>query len=82
MTNIKVYSKANCMPCKFAKQHLAKKEVEYEEIIVDTLNDVATLDMLRTAGYKSFPVIVYGDFEKAICGFSPKAIDDFLEEVL
>lgn len=54
---LKVYSKEDCMQCKFTKKWLTEHGIEYEEINVE--EDEAGLKYIKDdLGYQAVPVVV------------------------
>lgn len=72
---ITVYSKPNCMPCKFVKQLLDSEEIEYE--VKDVGEDEQALEEFKGKGYMSTPITEYGDGEDDfISGFNPEQLKE------
>ena len=60
MTNVQIYTTANCAFCLAAKMLLKQKGLDYEEIRVDS--DPARLDeMFARTRRRSVPQVVIGD---------------------
>lgn len=60
MTNVQIYTTANCAFCLAAKMLLKQKGLDYEEIRVD--NDPARLEeMITRTKRRSVPQVVIGD---------------------
>lgn len=79
MNRIKVYTKDACQACKMAKRVLTEGGVSFDEVFVDVRNDTQTLDSLRLAGFRSFPVVLLdGDYETGISGFHPPRLKAFI----
>lgn len=76
MTDITVYSRPNCEPCKATIRKLNSLGARYEK--VDLTEDPDALDYVKSLGYSGAPVVVAGDVHWA--GFSPdkiaKAVND------
>jgi len=53
---VKLYTKNNCMQCKFVKMFLDNKNVDYQEINVD--EDEKSLEFLKEEGFMSMPVVM------------------------
>lgn len=82
MNRIKVYTKDACAACKMTKRVLTEAGVSFDEEFVDVRNDTQTLDSLRLAGFRSFPVVLLdGDFDTGISGFHPPRLKAFIETV-
>lgn len=82
MNRIKVYSKDACAACKMTKRVLTEAGVSFDEVFVDVRNDTQTLDSLRLAGFRSFPVVMLDeDYETGISGFHPPRLKAFIETV-
>ncbi len=56
---IKVYSKNNCPHCINAKQFLENKNINYQEINIET--DTEAREFILSQGHKSVPQIYVGD---------------------
>lgn len=52
---IKVYSKPNCMQCKFTEDWLQKHNIIYEKL--DVTDQPAALARVKELGYQSLPVV-------------------------
>lgn len=52
---IKVYSKPNCMQCKFTEDWLQKHNIIYEKLDVTT--QPSALARVKELGYQSLPVV-------------------------
>lgn len=52
---ITVYSKPNCMQCKYVKEYLSDKEIPFESI--DVFEDKETMQHLLNGGYSQMPVV-------------------------
>lgn len=82
MNRIKVYTKDMCQACKMTKRVLTEADVSFDEEFVDVRNDTHTLDSLRLAGFRSFPVVLLdGDYDTGISGFHPPKLKAFIETV-
>ncbi|OWJ81594.1 NrdH-redoxin [Haematobacter missouriensis] len=53
-----LYTTAGCQPCRATKRALQQKGIAYEEI--DLTQDAAALDLVRSWGYQSAPVVYLG----------------------
>lgn len=73
---VKVYTKPNCMQCVMTKVRLSTLGIPFEEI--DGTDD-ETLDLLRSYGFASFPVVTVDGFDRSWCGFIPENIDELAE---
>ena len=71
-TMVTIYSKQNCMQCKFTKNWLEKHEIEYLEL--DCTKDTDYLDEVRNLGFSALPVIVI-DGHEAFYGFNPDKLE-------
>ena len=60
MKNVKIYSKAHCTKCVEIKDLFTKKEIDYEEIVLKTTDDVAKLKALYPIA-KVAPFVVIDD---------------------
>ena len=56
---VKVYSLPSCVQCDSTKRMLKSIDVDFEE--VDMSQDPIALEMVKTLGYTSAPVVVSGD---------------------
>lgn len=82
MNRIKVYTKDACAACKMTKRVLTEGGVSFDEVFVDVRNDTETVEMLRLAGFRSFPVVMLDeDYGTAISGFHPPRLKAFIETV-
>ena len=82
MNRIKVYTKDMCQACMMAKRVLTEAGVSFDEEFVDVRTDTETVEMLRLAGFRSFPVVMLDeDFDTAISGFHPPRLKAFIETV-
>ncbi|MCW6663927.1 glutaredoxin-like protein NrdH [Aerococcaceae bacterium NML190073] len=75
MSEIKVYSKPNCMQCDFTKKWLQDNGVMYEELDVE--KQPTALEEVIALGYKSLPV-VYVDSDNHWFGFRPHRLEGLL----
>nr|WP_290689839.1 glutaredoxin family protein [Haematobacter sp. UBA3484] len=53
-----VYTTPGCQPCRATKRALHQRGIAYEEI--DLTQDVAALELVRSWGYHSAPVVYLG----------------------
>lgn len=68
-----LYSKPNCMQCKFTKEYLLDHNIEYKEINV--MEDLEKLEYIRdTLGFQSLPVIET-DTGDSWFGFRPDLLE-------
>lgn len=82
MNRIKVYTKDACAACKMTKRVLTEAGVSFDEVFVDVRNDTETVEMLRLAGFRSFPVVLLdGDYSTGISGFHPPKLKAFIKDV-
>ena len=82
MNRIKVYTKDMCQACKMTKRVLTEGGVSFDEVFVDVRNDTQTVEMLRLAGFRSFPVVMLDeDYGTAISGFHPPRLKAFIKAV-
>lgn len=70
-----IYSRTNCVQCKFTKKEFDKLGLSYEEINVD--EDERAFNKLKGMGYSSVPVIMTD--EKVWTGFRPDLIKAYKE---
>ena len=77
MAKVKVYSTPTCPWCKKAKDFLAEKGVEFEDLDVSS-NEEARKEMMDKSGQIGVPVL---DIDgKIILGFDQDAINAALKE--
>ena len=57
MTKVEIYTTQNCPYCKMAKSLLAKKELSYQEIGVDSEPDRMAEAVERSGGRRTVPQI-------------------------
>lgn len=82
MNRIKVFTKESCAACKMTKRVLTEAGVSFDEVFVDVRNDTETVEMLRLAGFRSFPVVLLdGDYGTGISGFHPPKLKAFIKAV-
>lgn len=75
---ITVYSKPDCMPCKFTKQFLTEHKIPFENI--DVFENPEELDILKQHGFFKLPVVAINkSFDFAFCGFQPDKLNDLLK---
>ena len=73
-TMVTIYSKPDCMQCKFTKNWLEKHEIEYLEL--DCTKDTNYIDEVREMGFQTLPVIVI-DRHEAFYGFNPDKLEEY-----
>ena len=56
---VTVYSLPNCVQCDSTKRMLKKNEIDFEE--VDMSQDPIALEMVKSLGYTSAPVVIAGE---------------------
>lgn len=71
---VKVYSKADCVQCRFTQQWLMDNDIVFEEVDVET--QVGAIDEVRALGYASLPVVVNG--VEHWYGFNPDKLEELL----
>lgn len=59
MAEVTVYSLPSCVQCDSTKRLLKSIDVDFEE--VDMSEDPIALEMVKTLGYTSAPVVITGD---------------------
>ena len=75
---ITVYSRQNCMPCKFTKQFLTDHNIPFKNVDVDEEPEV--LETLKQHGLFGLPVVAINQsFDFAFCGFQPDKLNDLLK---
>lgn len=67
------------MPCRMTKRKMSELGLEYEEIGVDTSKDLDTVEMLRSFGYRSFPVVIVEGYPEVIVGYAPNLLEKLTE---
>lgn len=83
MNRIKLFTKESCAACKMTKRVLTEAGVSFDEEFVDVRNNTQTLDSLRLAGFRSFPVVLLdGDYDTGISGFHPPKLKAFIKAIL
>lgn len=63
-----VYSINNCPFCTRAKMLLQQNKIDFEEILIDTNDDSAIIELQQKSNMRTFPQIFVGD--KLIGGFT------------
>ncbi|KAA9291215.1 glutaredoxin family protein [Aerococcus mictus] len=75
---IKVYSKTVCGGCDMVKHYLDMNKLDYTVINLD--EDQEAMDLVQSKGIMGVPIVVVNDdWERAIVGFNPVAIDDLIK---
>lgn len=67
---VTVYTLPSCVQCESTKKLLTKNEIPFE--VVDLSEDETAMDMVKSLGYASAPVVIAG--EKHWAGFRPDMI--------
>ncbi|MFP3980775.1 MAG: glutaredoxin 3 [Desulfobacterales bacterium] len=57
MTKVEIYTTRNCPYCNMAKSLLAKKEVSYQEVAVDSEPDRMAEAVERSSGRRTVPQV-------------------------
>lgn len=73
-TTITVYSKPSCVQCTATYRALDAKGLAYD--VVDVSTDAAALELVKSLGYLSAPVVVTADDHWA--GFRPDKLDELV----
>lgn len=74
---ITVYSRPDCMPCKFTKQFLTEHNIPFNN--VDVSEKPEALEVLKQHGYYSLPVVTTNDsFDGAWCGFRIDKLEELV----
>ena len=75
---ITVYSRSDCMPCKFTKQFLTEHNISFKNVDVDEEPEV--LETLKQHGLFGLPVVTINQsFDFAFCGFQPDKLNELLK---
>ena len=74
MRTVTIYTSEPCAYCSGAKQLLAKRGIEYEEINMSMDSD-GRAELAQTTGMFTFPQIVIGDF--VLGGFDELRVADY-----
>jgi glutaredoxin-like YruB-family protein len=69
-----MYTTSHCPACKAAKQYMAQKGIQYQEIDVENSRD--GMEAFQRLGGHGVPLIMVGD--KRMDGFSPQKLDQML----
>lgn len=72
---IKVYSKTNCVACKFTKNWLKNNNLDFKEVNVD--EDLDAFNYLLANNLRTLPV-VFNDSELIAMGFQPHKLKTLL----
>ena len=57
--NVTVYTLPSCVQCDSTKRMLDRNNIEYD--VVDMSQDAIALEMVKSLGYTSAPVVIAGD---------------------
>ncbi len=57
--NVTVYSLPNCVQCDSTKRMLTRNNIDFDE--VDMSEDAIALEMVKSLGYTSAPVVIAGE---------------------
>lgn len=75
---ITVYSKQDCMPCKFTKKFLTEHNIPFKNVDVD--EEPEALEIMKQHGLLTMPVVAINQsFDFAFCGFQPDKLNDLLK---
>lgn len=75
---ITVYSKQDCMPCKFTKKFLTEHNIPFKNVDVD--EEPEALEILKQHGFFTLPVVAINQsFDFDFCGFQPDKLNDLLK---
>lgn len=73
-----VYSRPDCMPCKFTKKFLTENNIPFKN--VDVSEEPEALELLKQHGFFKLPVVAQNkSFDFAFCGFQPDKLNDLLK---
>jgi len=67
---VMLYSKKSCVQCRATKKALDARGLPYKEILLD--GDTEALEYVKSLGYMSAPVVVYGS--ESWAGYNPDKI--------
>lgn len=67
---VTVYTLPSCVQCESTKKLLTKNEIEFN--VIDLSEDETAMEMVKSLGYQSAPVVVAGEAHWA--GFRPDMI--------
>lgn len=59
MSEVTVYTLPSCVQCDSTKRMLKRENIEFSE--VDMSQDAAALELVKSLGYQSAPVVISGD---------------------
>lgn len=76
MTNVTIYTKDNCMPCKMMKEQLEKNGIVPNEVNID--RDESAIDQVRSLGFSTVPVVQAG--KMVFNGFQPHMIPKLMKQ--
>ena len=74
---IKVYSKANCVACKFTKNWLKNNKLDFKEVNVE--EDLEAFNELVAMNLRTLPVVFHND-ELISVGFQPQNLKNLNNE--
>lgn len=75
---ITVYSRPDCMPCKFTKKILTENNIPFNN--VDVSEEPEALEVLKQHGFYELPVVAINQsFDFAFGGFQPDKLNDLLK---
>jgi glutaredoxin 3 len=74
MSSVTIYTSEPCAYCSGAKQLLAKRGIEYEEINM-SMDPDGREELARTTGMYTFPQIMIGDY--TLGGFDELRVADY-----
>jgi len=77
MSKIKIYTTSTCPYCDLVKEHLDEKKLKYEELNIESNEDLAK-EMVKKSGQMGVPVVEINN--KIIVGFNKEEIDKALEK--
>jgi glutaredoxin-like protein NrdH len=72
---VTVYTLPSCVQCDSTKKLLTKNEIAFD--VVDLSADETAMEMVKSLGYASAPVVIAGD--KHWAGFRPDMISSLAE---
>ena len=77
---IKIYTKNNCMQCEMTKKILAGKDIKFEAVNIDLLDEEKKDETIKfikeELGFSAMPVVI-AEGKEPFAGFRP----DLLEEL-
>ena len=77
MSKIKIYTTSTCPYCDLVKEHLDEKKLKYEELNIESNEDLAK-EMVKKSGQMGVPVVEINN--KIIVGVNKEEIDKALEK--